>query len=108
MAMVSGKVDGGALHEATVPEKVLLQELKSEQERVSNPRQRCQKKCLIRADHTSVGRPQEEGMMSVAASFPSEKTKVTEPVGLGPTPAHNTTKKLCPNITVRLSISSAC
>ena len=28
---------------------------------------------VIRADHTSVGRPQEEGMMSVAASFPSEK-----------------------------------
>ena len=38
-----------------------------------SPRQRRPKICLIRADHTSIGRPQEEGMMSVAASFPSEK-----------------------------------
>ena len=36
----------------------------------SLPQQRRQKMCLIRANHTSVGRPQEEGMMSVAASFP--------------------------------------
>ena len=28
---------------------------------------------VIRADHMSVGKLQEEGMMSVAASFPSEK-----------------------------------
>ena len=28
---------------------------------------------VIHADHTSVGRPQEEGMMSVVASFPLEK-----------------------------------
>ena len=47
-------------------------------------------------------------MMSVAASFPSKKTKVVEPVGLKTSPAHNTTKKLCPNVTVRLSISPAC
>ena len=37
-----------------------------------------------------------------------EETKVIKPVGLGPTPVHNTTKKLCPNLTVRLSISPAC
>ena len=29
--------------------------------------------CVIRADHTFVGRPQEEDMMSVTTSFPSEK-----------------------------------
>ena len=34
-----------------------------------------------------------------------EETKVIEPVGLETAPAHNTTKKLCPNVTVRLSIS---
>ena len=37
-----------------------------------------------------------------------KETKVIEPVGLGQTPMHNTTKKLCPNVTVRLSISPAC
>ena len=55
-------------------------------------------------DHTPVGIPQEEGMMSIATSFPHKETKVIEPLGLGPTPAHNTTKKLCLNVTVRLSI----
>ena len=37
-----------------------------------------------------------------------KETKVIEPVGLETAPAHNTTKKLCPNVTVRLSISPAC
>ena len=37
-----------------------------------------------------------------------EETKVIEPVGLETAPAHNTTKKLCPNVTVRVSISPAC
>ena len=40
-----------------------------------SPQQRRQKICLICADHTSVGRPQEEGMMSVAASFPSKRNQ---------------------------------
>ena len=31
--------------------------------------------------HTLVGRPQEEGMMSAAASFSQYETKVIEPVG---------------------------
>ena len=31
--------------------------------------------------HTLGGRPQEEGMMSAAASFPQYETKVIEPVG---------------------------
>ena len=85
---------------------------------------------VIRADHTPVGRPQEEGMMSAAARFPQYETKVIEPVGLesrsrrcwgwnlarrstrdsvsNVEPTHNTTKILCPNETVRLSISLAC
>ena len=41
----------------------------------SFPRQWRQKKSLIRANHTSAGRPQEESMMSVAVSFPSEKNQ---------------------------------
>ena len=36
---------------------------------------------LVRESHTLVGKPQEEGMMSAAASFPQYETKVIEPVG---------------------------
>ena len=41
----------------------------SKQELLKSPATAPEKGCLIRANHTSVGRPQEEGMMSVAASF---------------------------------------
>ena len=38
---------------------------------------------VYHVQHTFVGRPQEEGMMSVATSFPSVcETKVIEPVGV--------------------------
>ena len=43
-----------------------------------------------------------------SSKFSLKKTKVIEPVGLETAPAHNTTKKLCPNVTVRLSVSPAC
>ena len=33
--------------------------------------------------HTLVGRPQEQDMMSAAASFPQYETKIIEPVGVG-------------------------
>ena len=36
---------------------------------------------MTRAIHTFVGRPQQKGMMSVAASFPQYEIKVIEPVG---------------------------
>ena len=85
----------------------------------SIPRQRRQKMCLIRVNHTSVGGPQEEGMMSVVASFPqfwnqgyrtsrNWERRSCQLRLVDVEPAHNTMKIFCPNETVRLSISPAC
>ena len=64
--------------------------------------------CLY-VDHTPVGRPQEEGMMSITTSFPSERNQGYRTSRTWTnTCTHNTTKKLCPNVTVRLSMSPAC
>ena len=82
-------------------------------------------------NHTLVGRPQEEGMMQFSGQFSlsmkprfnrtsrSSSTSEgcqrrnmmrhnTRDSGADVEPAHNTIKLLCPNVTVRLSISPAC
>ena len=81
--------------------------------------------------HTPIGRPQEEGMMQSSSKFSlSMKPRFnrtsrsssasegcqrrimmrrnTRESGADVEPAHNTIKLLCPNETVRLSISPAC
>ena len=93
----------------TVPEKVLLQELKSLSRGASKSPATAPEKVLYTCrSHVRWETPRGRYDECNSKFSLREETKVIELVGLETAPTHNTTKKLCSNVTVRVSISPAC